>query len=75
MSLVKVLWTALRSTFHADTTFRRQRSIHLLVSFMGTRSATWCLPAAGHAEREATAKVLRQYGIDQAFRVATPPGK
>jgi hypothetical protein len=31
--------------------------------------------AAGDAERDATARVLRQYGIDQAFRFATPAGK
>jgi hypothetical protein len=31
--------------------------------------------AAGDAEREATARVLQQYGIEQAFRFATPAGK
>ena len=31
--------------------------------------------AAGDAEREATARVVQQYGIDQAFRFATPAGK
>ena len=31
--------------------------------------------AAGDAEREATARVLQHYGIDQAFRFATPPGQ
>ncbi|MGA2864810.1 MAG: hypothetical protein ABSF95_10010 [Verrucomicrobiota bacterium] len=43
-----------------------------ILEFVHSDSLRRMVLAAGQAEREATARVLEHYGIDQAFRFATP---
>ena len=53
---------------------QRPRDGFHVIEFVHGDSLRRMVLAAGDAEREATARVLRQYGIDQAFRFA-PAGK
>jgi hypothetical protein len=57
-----------------DALQRPLNGFHVL-EFVHGDSLCRMVLAAGDAEREATARVLQHYGIDQAFRFATPAGK
>jgi len=54
-----------------DALQRPLNGYHIL-EFVRGDSLRRMVLAAGQAEREATARVLQHYGIDQAFRFATP---